>query len=100
MIHTEFARRMIHQKEGIFFPILPTSATYPGSGRSSPDFLLPEHFVQLLRGEPEAFPRQQTLSPACPESSFFIETFHVNIQHLNYSHLSHGHRQIEYVALK
>ncbi|KAI3367141.1 hypothetical protein L3Q82_008138 [Scortum barcoo] len=58
--------------------IHPSSSAWSGTGsrrqqseQRCPDFPHPRHFLQLFRGDPEAFPGQprDIVSPACPGSS-------------------------------
>ncbi|KAI3361490.1 hypothetical protein L3Q82_013637 [Scortum barcoo] len=61
-----------------FTSIHPSSSALSGTGsrrqqseQRCPDFPHPRHFLQLFRGDPEAFPGQlrDIVSPACPGSS-------------------------------
>ncbi|KAI3364926.1 hypothetical protein L3Q82_001107 [Scortum barcoo] len=53
------------------FNMLRTGSRRQQSEQRCPDFPHPRHFLQLFRGDPEAFPGQprDIVSPACPWSS-------------------------------
>uniref|UniRef100_A0A8C5H691 Multidrug resistance-associated protein 1 n=1 Tax=Gouania willdenowi TaxID=441366 RepID=A0A8C5H691_GOUWI len=58
-------------KEGAFAELIRTYAAVEQTDDKGPDFPLPGHFLQLVRGDPETFPGQprDIVSPACPGSS-------------------------------
>ncbi len=55
----------------IFFRLSGAGSRGQQSKQRCPDFPLPRHFLQLFRGDTEAFPGQpgDIVSPACPRSS-------------------------------
>ncbi|KAI3365133.1 hypothetical protein L3Q82_010117, partial [Scortum barcoo] len=71
-------RAQEEEEEPIHPSIHPSSSALSGTGsrrqqseQRCPDFPHPRHFLQLFRGDPEAFPGQprDIVSPACPGSS-------------------------------
>ncbi len=68
-------RKLSGRKESIhpsiFFRLSGAGSRGQQSKQRCPDFPLPRHFLQLFRGDIEAFPGQpgDIVSPACPRSS-------------------------------
>ncbi|XDV34781.1 hypothetical protein PO909_004908 [Leuciscus waleckii] len=62
---------MLSIHPSIFFRLSGAGSWGQQSKQECPDFPLPKHFLQLFRGDTEAFPGQpgDIVPPACPRSS-------------------------------